>query len=72
MCLLSARNKSTGDFDTAINELTRALSFTEGQSTAAAHHELALALTQSGGESHEINLHFEKALDLGMDPTVRR
>lgn len=54
---------------TAITELTRALSFPDCASTSSAHHELAIALTKSNGDSSEIKTHFEKALDMGMDPT---
>jgi hypothetical protein len=63
--------KALGELDTAIADLTRALSFPQCQATASAHHELAVALSKNDGEVHEVNLHFEKALDLGMDPTVR-
>jgi len=55
--------------ETAITEYTRALSFPECKSTPSAHNELAMALLKGSGDSHEINLHFEKALDMGMDPT---
>lgn len=61
--------QTAGEIDTAVADLTRALSFPQCTSTALAHHELAIALSKSNGEAHEINLHFEKALDLGMDPT---
>lgn len=58
-----------GDLETAVTELTRAISFPELSSTASAHHELATTLKKTNGDTHEINLHFEKALNLGMDPT---
>lgn len=54
----------------AISEFTRAISFPQSPSTASAHHGLAVVLKKNGGEAHEINLHFEQSLDLGMDPTV--
>jgi hypothetical protein len=63
--------QAVGELDTAISDLTRALSLPQCPSTASAHHELALALSKNNGDQHEINLHFENALDLGMDPTVR-
>ena len=61
--------QSLGELETAITEFTRALSLPQSASTPSAHHELAIALKNNNGDSHEINLHFEKALDLGMDPT---
>ena len=62
--------KDIGEVDIAIADLTRALSFPQCDSTASAHHELALVLSKNNGEVHEINSHFEQALDLGMDPTT--
>lgn len=64
----SCRQK-LGELETAITEFTRALSFPESPSTAFAHYELASTLRKNNGDTHEINLHFEKALNLGMDPT---
>ena len=58
-----------GELETAITEFTRAISFPESSSTASAHHELAATLKKINGDTHEINLHLEKALNLGMDPT---
>jgi len=58
-----------GELDLAVSDLTRALSFPECPSTASAHHELAIALMKNGGEDHEVELHFEKALEMGRDPT---
>lgn len=52
-----------------MTEFTRALSFPQVSSTPSAHHELAIALKKSNGDAHEINLHFEKALDMGLDPS---
>lgn len=63
--------QAAGAIEIAIADLTRALSFPQCQSTASAHHELAIVLSKNNGDAHEIQLHFEKALDLGMDPTVR-
>jgi tetratricopeptide (TPR) repeat protein len=57
------------ELETAITEFTRAISFPESSSTASAHYELAATLNKSNGDTHEINLHFEKALNLGIDPT---
>ncbi|KAL9191210.1 hypothetical protein ACHAXT_000916 [Thalassiosira profunda] len=69
LVLLGRAYASLGELETAITEYTRAISFPESSSTPSAHHELAIALKQSGVDEHEINLHFEKALDMGMDPT---
>ena len=62
--------QAMGEVGTAIADLTRALSFPQCDSTASAHHELALVLSKNNGEVHEINSHFEQALDLGMDATT--
>lgn len=62
-------SQSLGELETAITEFTRALSFPQSSSTPSAHNELALTLKKNNGDTHEINLHFEKALDMGMDPT---
>eukprot|EP00956_Cyclotella_meneghiniana_P007833 scaffold10444_cov71-Cyclotella_meneghiniana.AAC.7 len=71
LLVLSGRAHSDiGEVDIAIADLTRALSFPQCDSTASAHHELALVLSKNNGEVHEINSHFEQALDLGMDPTT--
>lgn len=61
-----------GELDLAVSDLTRALSFPECSSTVSAHHELAIALMKNGGEDHEVELHFEKALEMGRDPTVSK
>jgi tetratricopeptide (TPR) repeat protein len=58
-----------GELETAITEFTRALSFPESSSTASAHYELASTLKKNNGDEHEINLHFEMSLNLGMDPS---
>ena len=55
--------------ETAITEFTRALSFPQTSSTSSAHYELAIALKMNNGDDHEINQHFEQALDLGHEPT---
>ena len=55
--------------ETAITEFTRALSFPQTSSTSSAHYELAIALKTNNGDDHEINQHFEQALDLGHYPT---
>ena len=58
-----------GDPETGITEYTRALSLPQCKSTPSAHYGLAIALKMTNGDAHEIDLHFEKALDMGMDPT---
>jgi len=69
LVLVGRAHVSLGALEVAVTEFTRAISFPECSSTPSAHHELAIALKKNGGDPHEINLHFEKALDLGMDPT---
>lgn len=69
LVLVGRAHVSRGDLETAIAEFTRALSLPESSSTPSAHHELAIALSKNNGDTHEINLHFEKALDLGLDPS---
>jgi hypothetical protein len=56
-----------GDLETAISEFTRALAFPLSSSTPLAHHELASALKKSKGDEHEIKLHYQYALEKGMD-----
>jgi len=70
LVLVGRAHASLGKFETAITEFSRALSFPQSSSTPSAHQELAITLKKSGGDTHEINLHFEKALDMGMDPTT--
>ena len=60
--------KSLGDLEVARKHLTQSLSFPQCTSTALAHHELAL-VSSNKKDAHERNLHFQKALDMGMDPT---
>ena len=67
--LLLLFHQSLGQLEIAVTEFTRALSFPQTSSTPSAHHQLAITLKQAGGDTHEINMHFEKALDMGMDPT---
>jgi len=69
LVLVGRAHASRGELETAITEFTRALSFPQSSSTPSAHHELAITLKKNNGDTHEINLHFEKALDMGMDPT---
>ena len=53
-----------------ITELTRALSLPESPDTQSSHYQLAIALSKNNADKHEVDLHFEKALDLGMYPTT--
>jgi len=69
LVIVGRAHASLGEFETAISEFTRALSFPQSSSTASAHYEMALALKKSNGDTQEIKTHFEKALDLGMDAT---
>jgi hypothetical protein len=69
LVLVGRAHAKLGDLDTAISEFTRALAFPLCSSTALAHHELASTLKKSNGDEHEINLHYENALDKGMEPT---
>ncbi len=67
--LVTRSSQSLGQLERAITEYTRAISLPPTSSTASAHYELAIALKESNGDAHEIAIHFEKALDMGMDPT---
>ena len=69
LVLVGRAHAKLGDLDTAISEFTRALAFPLCPSTALAHHELASTLKTNNGDEHEINLHYENALDKGMEPT---
>ncbi|KAL3807720.1 hypothetical protein ACHAXA_008293 [Cyclostephanos tholiformis] len=67
LVLVGRAHAKLGDMETAISEFTRALAFPLSSSTPLAHHELASALKKSNGDNHEINLHYEYALEKGMD-----
>jgi len=69
LVIVGRAHVSLGEIETAISEFTRALSFPQSSSTASAHYEMSMALKKSDGDTQEINTHFEKALDLGMDAT---
>ena len=69
LVLVGRAHAKLGDLDTAISEFTRALAFPLCPSTAFAHHELASTLKTNNGDEHEVNLHYENALDKGKEPT---
>jgi len=70
LVLVGRAHMSLGEIEVAISELTRALSLPESPDTQNAHYELAIALSKNNADKHEVDLHFEKALDMGMDPTA--
>jgi len=70
LVLVGRAHMALGEIEVAISELTRALSLPESPDTQNAHYELAIALSKNNADKHEVDLHFEKALDLGMDPTA--
>lgn len=70
LLLVGRAHMALGEIEVAITELTRALSLPASPDTPNAHHELAIALSNNNADKHEVDLHFEKALDLGMDPTA--
>jgi len=70
LVLVGRAHMALGEIEVAISELTRALSLPESTDTQNAHYELAIALSKNNADKHEVDLHFEKALDLGMDPTA--
>ena len=59
-----------GDAEGAIVEYHNALDLHDGQATGEAHHHLALALLQTGGDAHAVTNHFEQSLSLGFPPTA--
>lgn len=69
LVLTGRARMALGEPEAAIAEYTLALSLPQCASTPLAHSELAAALQGTGGDVREINEHFEKALDAGMDPT---
>ena len=70
LLLIGRAHMKIGEIEVAITELTRALSLPESPVSQEAHHELAIVLSKNNADKHEIDFHFKKALDLGMDPTV--
>ena len=70
LVLIGRAHMSLGEIEVAIAKLTRALSLPESSDTQNAHYELAIALSKNNADKHEVDLHYEKALDLGMDPTA--
>jgi len=70
LLLVGRAHMALGEIEVAITELTRALSLPESPDTQNAHYQLAIALSKNNADKHEVDLHFEKALDLGMDPTT--
>ena len=70
LVIVGRAHMSLGQIDLAISQLTRALSLPESPDTHNAHYALASALSKNNADKHEIDFHFEKALDLGMDPTA--
>jgi len=70
LLLVGRAHMLLGEIEVAISELTRALSLPESVDTSNAHYQLAIALSKNDADKHEVDLHFEKALDLGMDPTA--
>ena len=69
LILVGRAHMALGEIEVAISQLTRALSLPDSPDTQNAHYELAIALTKNKADKHEIDIHFEKALDFGMDPT---
>ncbi|KAK1745343.1 hypothetical protein QTG54_004634 [Skeletonema marinoi] len=69
LVLVGRAHMALGEIEVAISELTRALSL-QNHRHQNAHYELAIALSKNNADKHEVDLHFEKALDLGMDPTA--
>lgn len=69
LVLVGRAHMALGEIEVAISQLTRALSLPDSPDTQDAHYELAIALTKNKADKHEIDIHFEKALDFGMDPT---
>ena len=59
-----------GDAEGAIVEYHNALDLHDGHATAEAHHHLALALLQTGGDAHAVTNHLEQSLNLGHPPTA--
>ena len=59
-----------GDAEGAIVEYHNALDLHDGQATGEAHHHLALALLQTGGDAHAVTNHFEQSLNLGHPPSA--
>ena len=59
-----------GDAEGAIVEYHNALDLHDGQATGEAHHHLALALLETGGDAHAVTNHFEQSLNLGHPPSA--
>ena len=68
--LLTLLLQVLGDAEGAIVEYHNALDLHDGHATAEAHHHLALALLQTGGDAHAVTNHLEQSLNLGHPPSA--
>lgn len=55
----------------AIEDYKKAITYPETNSMAHAYYNLGMAMKSEGGDVQTIQSHIKKALDLGIDLTVR-